>query len=252
MGKSIIFHSVADSAIFGLKTGHATATHNNINSLINEALADGYHLVRIKIEDAKEPIFEALTQSKLPWHHAYDIVKYYPNPALFPINMPLEEGVAFVPYTGQNKELLYQLVSQCYAADPIGYYKTPGLEQLITKAQEAECLAQYITTYYGTREKPLWFVTQHKETVGFIANHIDYDKKLLEGVHAGILPEKRNKGLFTSIIRFNINHAQNIGMTHIESGARATNAASQHVFESEGIKGEGYETIVHLMPNPLI
>ena len=244
-----IYHSVNDSAILGLKTGHALASAQNINHIVTEATVGDFDICRLKIREGdKAEVFAALTQAGIDWHHVYDIVKYYPITGNFPPNMPLTKGLSFELYTGENADTLVELIKQSYADDPIGYYLSPQLAQYVSKEQEAHCLAMYLSKEFVGTNYRLWIIKMHGQPVGFTANRIDFTTKEYEGLHAGILPQHRNAGIFASLIRFNINYSQTIGIIANPTGTRSHNRASQRVFEGEGITTTGTEAIVHLMP----
>lgn len=244
-----IYHSVNDSGILGLKTGHALASAQNIDGIITEATAGNFDICRLKIRELdKAEVFGALELSGIEWHHVYDIVKYYPITGNFPPNMPLTEGLTFELYTGENADTLIELIKKSYADDPIGYYLSPQLAQYVSKEQEAHCLATYLSKEFIGPNYRLWIIKMHGLAVGFTANRIDFTTKEYEGLHAGVLPKYRNAGLFASLIRFNINYSQTIGIVACPTGTRSHNKASQGVFESLGITQTGIESIVHLMP----
>lgn len=244
-----IFHSVNDSEILGLKTGHAFVSAQNIHTILAETIQGDFDICRLKIPEAdKQEVFAILQQSGYDWHHAYDIVKYYPITGNFPPNMPLTEGLSFELYTGESADTLIELIKQSYADDPIGYYLSAQLATYISKEQEALCLATYLSKEFVGNNYRLWIIKLFGEAVGFTANRIDWVKKEYEGLHAGVLPNYRNAGLFASLIRFNINYSQTIGIIANPTGTRSHNRASQRVFEGEGITTTGTEAIVHLMP----
>lgn len=244
-----IYHSESDSAILGLKTGHAVVSSHNIGVVVQQAIDEVFDICRLKVsETEKAAVTSALEQSGIAWHHVYDIVKYYPITAHFPPDMPLTDGASFELYTGQNPEMLAELIKQSYADDPIGYYLSPQLAKYVAKEQELQCLAEYLSHEFVGPNYRLWIVKMNGEPVGFTANRIDWEKKEYEGLHAGIVPEHRNFGLFASLIRYNINYSQTLGIYACPTGTRSHNQGSQRVFESLGILPTGTEAIIHLMP----
>lgn len=243
-----IFHSVNDSRIFGFKTGHAVGASENISAVLAEFNSENYSLVRLKVSNADESVINQIEQSGILFHWAYSVLLIDVKMVDFPDDLVVDPRMSFRQYTGENKEEVMKVIKQSFADDPIGYYRTPELAKRITKQQEVECLAMYLGDF-TTDDKRIWLVYVDDVLTGFIAMKYDFEEDESIALHGGILPEHRNRGVFSFIMRNNILLNKKLGIKRSYSAIRDYNRASIWSFAAEGISPVGKDAIVHLYRN---
>ncbi|MBN4062022.1 hypothetical protein JYU20_02370, partial [Bacteroidales bacterium AH-315-I05] len=157
------------------------------------------------------------------------------------------EKISFELFDGSEEKeaLVKDIITKSCIEDPVGFYKTPYLNRLISKQLEAQYLADYYSQF-KTPDKPLFFVKEGDVYMGLVCYILDGDTA--DSPLAAIYPKMRNRGALKHIKIERFNFALKKDYQYTVNGARIDNLASQHVFEGVGMKKKGIDHIFHILP----
>ncbi|MGI9432141.1 MAG: hypothetical protein ACR2PQ_08010 [Myxococcota bacterium] len=240
--------SPQETRILGLRVGHHATAALSAAELRADVLAERFDLVRVKVQmdahiDAGIPELE---ETGLPYFYGGGLLRYRRDYRARPYTRryPVPGGLTFVPVAAGSDDAIAAMVRTCFAADPIGYYKTPFLRALFDKDAEVECLVEF----HLRRDPPgrsRILVRSGSEDVGFIVM-TETDGTLHTDL-LGVLPTHQSRGLFNPMRDYIHLHASERGLKE-EEGARYDNVVSQNVFTADGLEHFANEAIFHVTP----
>ena len=240
--------SKEESEGLGYKIGRGKLMTVQPDSLINEIKKGAFDILRLRVDLENENSESELSKMGFPVCKAGNIVKYRYDLTGDEKPAYIHAGTEFIVYEGSpgQEAALRNIVMKGCKADPIGYYRTSPLDELIGKQREVEYMADYYARTFVSEERQLWMLYLDGEPVAFLANTIS--DGILDTPMAVVLPEFRDKKLLHEIMTSRNLHGLKHGLTAITNGARVDNHASNHVFDKFGMVREGVDQIYHVLP----
>jgi hypothetical protein len=252
----MINYSEIESEVFGLKTGRFNADDFNAATLREEILAEKYDLVRIKIPAYFDDINVRLVETDFPFYFAGGIrMLSWKTPECANVFEPINKDLEIELYDGTQTESLEHIIKSSYIFNPLGYYKTPGINQVITKELEAEAMYRYFAKYFNNTAYPdnyIWLMKREGKHIGLCA--LQFNKGVMGCPLGAVAPEAQSNGIFFDILRYSRHFAWQKGIKEIEAGIRSENLVSQHVFIKQGkldnaeILNDTVDFVFHVVP----
>lgn len=239
----MIEFSEIESEVFSLKTGRLSADEFDGKKLREEILDEKYDLVRIKAPAYFEEINMRLVDANFPFYFAGGIRKFNFRDPVAPSNELINKDITVELYDGSQIEQLHHIINSSYMFYPLGYYKTPGLQNFIGKEKEVDALYRYFAKYFVNSQYSnnfIWFMKRGNEYVGLCALH--FRGNTMDCPLGAVIPNAQNGGIFYDILRFSRKFAWDKGIKYIEAGVRSENLVSQHVFTKQA-RVEGVEIL---------
>lgn len=211
--------------------------------------------VRLKVPIEYETINLDLHQCAYPFYFSGAIKRYEVDCFKAP-DVALDDGVSFHLFEGSKKDLqaFYDILKDTWGKYPLGYYKTPGLNQWITKEMELEALFAYYSkrnNHKAHSDAYLWFLQYHGELAGFIALYTypgeSFETSYIDSTIAGIKTDFQNKRLFPNILRHIRTFCRTNNLRYFRCGARMENFYSQKAFEKDYMCGIGVDLVFHVL-----
>jgi hypothetical protein len=138
------------------------------------AIANKADLLRIKFDVKHENIMNhILEQSGLPYYYSHSVINTYADYSRIPELTYKNNDIKFLEYKNpDDKERFFNIVYHGMFEDPIGYYKTPLISEIISKENELRCYASfYAENYIGKRENQIALIIQKSGVdVGSLVN----------------------------------------------------------------------------------
>ena len=252
----MIAFSEIESAVFGLKTGRLSADEFDGKKLREEILDEKFDLVRIKAPAYFDDINMRLVDAGFPFYFAGGIRNInWKTPDKANVFEPINAGIEVDLYDGSQKDSLEYIIKSSYMFNPLGYYKTPGINQIITKELEAEAMFQFFAKYFNNTQYPdnyIWLFKLNGKHIALCA--LDFNKGIMGCPLGAVAPEAQSGGVFFDMLRFSRNFAWKKGIKEITAGMRSENLVSQHVFIKQGkidnaeILHDTVDFVFHVVP----
>lgn len=239
--------STIESGLIGLKIGRCNHDSFNTNELYSQITEGHYDLCRLKVPAEDEYATARLHQTGLPYFFSGSIRKYRTCIAEYPKVHYQYSDLVFELYDGTQDQLLKDMLVDTWGQYPLGYYRTPYTSELVTKAQEIECVYQYYKKYNLNKDYPLnqiLFMKHGEKYVGiFTLNTVG---NTLECNLAGILKPYRSDGYFHDEMNFKKEYCIKHGLEYFTFGARNENAAVQKIFQHLDFQTAGNDNVFHI------
>lgn len=235
-----------ESNAFGLRIGRAILSDVDTTALNESILEMGLDVLRLRLSEANVIGLEEINKLGFTLAMAGKIARYIIPVRGMTSSNYYHVSTRFEVYDGSCPDIVRDLVMRSCADDPIGYYRTPPLDKIIGKKKEAEYMAWYYATKYVTHHKQLWLLYFEGAPVGFVAS--TFTDKVMDTDLAVVLPEYRGKKLLHEIMTARNNYALANDLDWITNGARFENPTTNHVFAKFGMKSDGVDNVVHIMP----
>lgn len=244
---SRIFYSEEESAFFKLKIGRGKSENLSPLLLEKQMLAGGYDLCRLKVSAGDLNSANALEELNFPYYHAGEVINYTITlDEIKKMNLETgDAGISYERYDGSQKKIVKDIILKNCGDDPIGYYKTPFLNSLITAKKESAFLASYFSENYISSNKMILFMKKNGDYAGLIAYSIA--DNTLESLLVTLTPEHRHYANLSHFIKETFRFTKEHGIAAIVCGARLNNRMMQYIFEKYGRKN-GADIIWHIMP----
>jgi|GEM_PF-1393795 len=241
--------SEIESTELRLRVARCNDEQINPEDLQKLILKGKYDLVRLKLPAEEEMASANLSQLGFPFFYSGSIRRYSTPITYKPSKGYLNPTLEFVGYDGSQKVMLHSLLADTWGDYPIGYYRTPILQHLVSKEVELECVLQYYDRHNGKTNWPdssIMLMLDKGETVGFFAlNKINGN---LESHIGGILRSHQKRGYFFDMLTFIRNYCVDNGLPKFLFGARNENAQVQRIFERVGFSSIGNDNVFHILP----
>lgn len=238
--------SEEESKGLGYRIGRGIMDMVDPATIRQEVEENNFDILRLRVDENAANSDELLAELGWPVDKAGKIIKYQYD--LLGTEQPayVYPGTEFITYDGSQEEALREIVMKGCANDPIGYYRTQPLDELIGKQREVEYMADYYAKMFLSPKRQLWMLYLDGQPVAFLANTVE--NGILDTPLAVVLPEMRGKKLLHEIMTsrnlFGLKHS----LKSITNGARVDNHASNHVFEKFGMDRVGVDQIYHVLP----
>ncbi len=244
---SEFYFSEEESKFFNLRISRGRITTSS--GALGKAILEGnYDVCRVKVGVNELNIINQLEQLGFPYHFAGEVINY--SITLQEINkMNLEtdnKAISYEKYDGSQEGIVKEIILKSCSDDPIGYYKTPFLNQLISSPKETRFLASYFSSTYKTENRVISLMKKNGRYAGLIAYAIDGN--VIQSLLITLLPEYRHYATLNQFMkeafRYTIERNVPLGVC----GARINNRMMQHILEKFGMKKTGADIIFHITP----
>lgn len=239
--------SPIESAILGLKIGRCQSPFFDSSDIYKQILEGQYDLCRLKVPGEDEMVSSRLNKIGLPFFFSGSIQKYKTRIKEKPTGNYKYPDLVFEMYDGSQDNLLWEMLIDTWGTYPIGYYRTPYLEHLVTKEKEIECVFEFYKKFNLHKDYPdnrIMFMKHGSEYVGFFGlNIIDNN---LETHIGGILKKYRKSGYFLDQLRYIKEFCIHHNLEHFIFGARNENGEAQRVHQFAGFQPIGSDNVFHI------
>lgn len=235
----------------GLKFGRYNTECIDADLLKAAVLENSYDVVRVRTVSTDDVACLKLSRAGFPFYFSGGVRRYKVDCFEVPLPPFTDTDVSFELFTGQNRAEMERIITESMIDSPIGYYRSPGLSDRITKEMEAKCLYEYYAHYNNNSIFPgnyLWFMRLANENVGFIALNIYREKDMVDSSLAGFPKKFQGQGLFPNILRHIRGFCREQNIRYFCCGARLENLYSQWAFEKDFMKGVGIDYVFHVVP----
>ncbi len=248
---SVVAFSEIETRLLGLRIGRYNTQSIDTDQLKRGIEEGKYDVVRVRTNCSDE--FAALKLEQTGYHAYFNggIRRYRANCMEAPLPPFTRPDVNFELYTGQYPKILEHIMSESLGDYPICYYRTPGLNGVITKQMESKCLFEFYSHFNNNslfENNFLWFVKLGETYVGFIALYIYRDKDMVDFTLGGFLKSFQGKGLGPNNLTHIKQFCRSINITYLSTGARNENMFTQKTCEKDNMKCDGVEYIFHVVP----
>ena len=238
--------SLIETEVLGLKVGRCNSNLVDTDILYSQLIENEYDLCRLKVPAEDEMISSRLHKTGLPFYFSGSIRKYKTK---ITKNPPGEynHDLSFEMYDGTQDALLLHMIEGTMGEYPIGYYRTPYLNKLITKKMEIECLFRFYKKYNLNADYPdnsLLFIKHGDKYVGFFSLNIINNN--VESHIGGILSPYRKDGYFLDKLRYIQEFCVNNKLEHFVFGARNEYNPAQRIFQFVGFQPVGSDNVFHI------
>ena len=248
---SPVIISETETKLLGLKFGRYNTQSIDADELKHGIEKERLDVVRVKTNCLDEFAAMKLQQTGYPSYFNGGVRRYRVNSIEAPLPPFTQADVNFELYTGQHSDILEEIMNDSCGDYPLGYYRTPGLAERITKEMESKCLFEFYAHYNNHRffdNGYLWFMKLADKYVGFISLNVYRDHDMVDSTLAGFIKSHQSLGLFPNILRHIRQFCRDINVTYFCCGGRNENMYSQKAFEKDYMKCEGMEYIFHVVP----
>lgn len=247
---SNVVYSETESAVLGLKIGRCNEDHFfDKDRLFEQVLAGQYDVCRLKLPASDEMATQRLHELGIPSFFSGSIRRYKTPTEQMVENDVIHPDMVFEVYDGSKPQLLKDMLIDTWGSYPIGYYRTPYLDNWISKEKEIESVYQFYLKQNDPNINPqngFVFLKKGDQYVGFFAvNHVEGN---LESHIGGILSPYRKGGFFLDKLSYIKKYCKENGLKNFVFGARNENAEVQRIFQYVGFQPVGSDNVFHLAP----
>lgn len=244
---TVISFSENESKLLSLKIGRCVTPKFNEEELLKQILENEYDICRLTVSAEDEDAVSKLEKSGLPYYYSGSITRYKTRIADLKENVFLHSDIEYIKYDGTQNDLLLRLLIGTWGTYPIGYYRSPFLNKLITKEQEIIAVCEFYKKHNLQKNFPnntIMFMKHKDNYVGFFALNIIDDR--LESHIGGIVEPYRADGYFFDmqeyIRRFCVEHK----LKYFAFGARNENRRVNEIFQKFGYKAVDADNVFHI------
>lgn len=224
----------------------------DIYALQNFIVENEVDVIRLKTDVNQQHYFNSkISKVSFPYFFSHTILYVKADYSKEKINDYNYQDISFEVYNYDNEEQknrFYTLVYKGMFQEPIGYFKTPILSELITNEKEASCYASYYTKYYGGADKNKIGFIMKKNGVDAAVFVFEIDERGIHTSMAAILPEYRGSHIFHDLKVFRQKYCLQNGIQNAYTGFRVSNFHTPNVLLKHGYKITGAENVFHLLP----
>jgi hypothetical protein len=247
----LIHYSKTESETLGLKIGRCNNDFFDSQQLKEEIAQNNYDLCRVKVSAEDEFVLQRLDEIGFPYYFSGSIRRYKTPIHQSSLKSFLHKDLEFIAFQNNNEhhDLLFSMLKDTWGDYPIGYYRTPLLDNFCNKENELQSVFEFYKTNNNTLLNPLnsiQFIKHEGKYVGFFVLNIVNGH--LESHIGGILKAFQSKGYFYDMLAYIRNFCVNHSLSHFVFGARNENAKVQKIFQSEGFIPIGSENVFHVVP----
>jgi RimJ/RimL family protein N-acetyltransferase len=244
----LIEYSKNESSSLQLKVGRCNTSGFDALRLRQELINGNYDLCRVKVDASDEDATNRLEQLGFPSFFSGSI-RRYKTPIQMKSRIALKnKDLSFIPYEPYLNDLLFSMLKDTWGDYPIGYYRSPILNQLITKDLELKSVFNFYSEHNNHLCHPknsIQFIKHQGVFVGFFA--LNKVENHLESHIGGILSNFQRNDYFYDMLVFIKNYCWQEGLSHFVFGARNENSKVQKIFQNAGFIPVGSENVFHVV-----
>ncbi|MDZ4844783.1 MAG: hypothetical protein SH857_04450 [Chitinophagales bacterium] len=245
-----IAYSAFESDFFNLRVFRSLGSDlPDAETLRSFCLNENIDLLRLKIDITQEEnINNTLYNTGFPFFYSHSVMTVFADYLHDELPAYKNENLAFEKYNRtKNKERFHDLVFNGMGDNPIGYYKTPLINEYISKENEAHCYADYYTQLYDSsqKEKLAFLMSKDGKDAGVFVFELEGNSTIHTSM-AALLPQHRSSGLFHDMKVFRQHYCIENGITNAYAGFRINNFHTPNSLLKTGYKIVRAEHIFHL------
>ncbi len=240
--------SANETNLLNIKVGRCVASNFDELSLSEQILKEEYDICRLTVPASDEDAVVKLERTGLPYYYSGSIIRYKTRIADLAEGTFLHKDLQYEKYDGTQDGLLLQLLIGTWGTYPIGYYRTPFLNQLVTKEQEILCVFEFYKNHNLQKDFPnntIMFIRDKENYVGFFALNIIDDR--LESHIGGIVEPYRNGGYFFDMQEYIRRFCIEKKLKYFAFGARNENRRVNEIFQKFGYTASDADNIFHIV-----
>lgn len=247
--ETIINFSQNESDLLKLKIGRCVSTNFDEQQLLKQIIDNEYDICRLTISSEDETTITKLEKTGIPYYYSGSITRYKTVISELPERTFIHNDLEYEKYDGTQNDLLLKLLIGTWGTYPIGYYRTPFLNQLVTKEQEILCVFEFYKKYNLQKDYPnntIMFIKHNDNYVGFFALNIIDDR--LESHIGGIVDPYREGGYFFDMQEYIRRFCIDNKLKYFCFGARNENRRVNSIFQKYGYRATDADNVFHLAP----
>jgi len=247
--ETIVNFSANETNLLNLKVGRCVANNFDTQSLLQQITKEEYDICRLTVPADDEHAVTKLEQLGLPYYYSGSITRYKTRVSDLKENDFFHPNLEYEKYDGSQNNLLLNLLIGTWGTYPIGYYRTPFLNKLVTKEQEILCVFEFYKKHNLQKDYPsntIMFIKHKKNYVGFFALNIIDDR--LESHIGGIVDPYRKDGYFFDMQEYIRRFCVENKLTYFAFGARNENRRVNGIFQKFGYVAIDADNVFHIAP----
>jgi hypothetical protein len=241
--------SANESNILGLNVGRCVSADFDDTQLAAQLVNGLYDICRLTVPAGDEQAVSKLEKTGIPYFYSGSITRYKTRIADLPEGRFIHDDLEYEQYDGTQNDLLLNLLIGTWGTYPIGYYRSPFLDKLVTKEQEIICVFEFYKKHNLQKDYPnntIMFIRHKEHYVGFFALNIIGDR--LESHIGGIVEPYRNDGYFFDMQEYIRRFCIRNNLTYFAFGARNENRRVNGIFQQFGYRAVDADNVFHLAP----
>lgn len=241
--------SANETNLLNLKVGRCVANNFDTEILLKQILEEEYDICRLTVSADDENAIVKLEQSGLPYYYSGSITRYKTRVADLNESEFIHPDLQYEKYDGTQNELLLNLLIGTWGTYPIGYYRTPFLNKLVTKEQEILCVFEFYKKHNLQKDYPnntIMFIKHNENYVGFFALNIIDNR--LESHIGGIVEPYRKDGYFFDMQEYIRRFCVENNLKYFAFGARNENRRVNGIFQKFGYVAVDADNVFHIVP----
>lgn len=244
-----ITFSANETNLLSLKVARCVANNFDTDSLLQQITKDEYDICRLTVPAGDENAITKLEKTGLPYYYSGSITRYKTRVSDLKANDFIHSDLEYEKYDGSQNDLLLKLLIGTWGTYPIGYYRTPFLNKLITKEQEILCVFEFYKKHNLQKDYPnntIMFIKHKENYVGFFALNIIDDR--LESHIGGIVDPYRKDGYFFDMQEYIRRFCVENNLKYFAFGARNENRRVNEIFQKFGYVAVDADNVFHIVP----
>lgn len=245
--ETIIHFSANESNLLHLKVGRCVSTRFDEKAVLHQILEEEYDICRLTVSSGDEDAVTKLERTGLPYFYSGSITRYKTAIAELQENEFIHPDIVYENYDGTQNDLLLQLLIGTWGTYPIGYYRSPFLNKLVTKEQEIIAVCEFYKKHNLQTDFPnntIMFMKHNDNYVGFFALNIIEDR--LESHIGGIIEPYRKDGYFFDMQEYIRRFCIQNKLRYFVFGARNENRRVNEIFQKYGYKAVDADNVFHI------
>jgi hypothetical protein len=244
-----ITFSANETNLLSLKVARCVANNFDTDSLLQQITKDEYDICRLTVPAGDENAIIKLEKTGLPYYYSGSITRYKTRVSDLKANDFKHPDLEYEKYDGSQNDLLLKLLIGTWGTYPIGYYRTPFLNKLVTKEQEILCVFEFYKKHNLQKDYPnntIMFIKHKENYVGFFALNIIDDR--LESHIGGIVDPYRKDGYFFDMQEYIRRFCVENNLKYFAFGARNENRRVNEIFQKFGYVAIDADNVFHITP----
>lgn len=245
--ETTVSFSANESNLLNIKVGRCVSNNFNEQVLLQQIIDKEYDICRLTVPAGDENAVTKLEKTGLPYYYSGSITRYKTRVADLKESAFIHPNLEYEKYDGSQNDLLLRLLIGTWGTYPIGYYRSPLLNQLVTKEQEILCVFEFYKKHNLQKDFPnntIMFMKHKENYVGFFALNIIDDR--LESHIGGIVEPYRNDGYFFDMQEYIRRFCVKNNLTYFAFGARNENRRVNGIFQKFGYVAVDADNVFHI------
>ena len=243
-GLPLLAYSPYETDRFGLRIFRGTPELSDAPALIDEIRREHVDVAILRVPAQAQALAATISEAGLPTIVADSLVQYSADVRLRRDPPTAATSLRLRPAENRDRANLEWMVRQIFDGYATHYHSNP----LFDPARILDGYAEWAVRHIDASEQGrlAWIVEVDGEDAGFSCVEIAPDRGEARGVLNGVLPAKRGRGVYRSMLRAMLDRFADDGLRRFVISTQAHNAAVQRVWSSEHLTLERSESTVHV------